>query len=169
MLHHGRRVVGFAAILAALVFAGPALAASPSQARGGAKAKERAYGKHCGRKSADAGKARSRVKCIEAMAKLASGAATSPRQACRKLSRKRTKGTRKSAFARCVSEGAKLLKATHRADDGSRSGATDDDGDDSSDEGYADDPSGHSSSTEDMPDDTGGEDPDMPDDSGGDA
>ncbi len=126
MLHHRLRAVGLAAILAALVFAPSAVAATPSKMPTSAKAKERAYGKHCGPKTTAASGAASRVKCIDAMAKLASGASSSPRKACRELSRKRAKGKRRSPFARCVVEGAKLLKGTDRASGGDSASADDD-------------------------------------------
>jgi hypothetical protein len=113
MLHHRPCVAGLVAVLATLVLAPTALAASPSaKASAGAKAKERTYGKHCGPK----GKATARAKCLDAMAKLASGASASPRKACRALSKKRVQGERMSAFARCVREGRKLMKASRRAD-----------------------------------------------------
>jgi hypothetical protein len=127
-----------------------------------AKAKERAYGKHCGRKTTIASGAASRVKCIDAMAKLASGASSSPRKACRELSRKRSKGKRRSPFARCVTEGAKLLKTTDRAG-GNSAGSQDDLSDDPSADDDGDAPSTDDS---DMPDDSSGDDSDMPDDLG---
>jgi hypothetical protein len=165
MLHRRYRVVGLAAILAALVFAPSALAAAPSKMPTTAKAKERAYGKHCGQKTTVASGAASRVKCIDAMARLASGASSSPRKACRELSRKRAKGKRKSPFARCVVEGAKLLKGTDRAN----SGAAADSSDTSDDDPSAGDVIGQPSIDDsDMPDDSSGDDSDMPDDSSGD-
>jgi len=163
MRHNRRRAVGLAAILAALVFAPPAPAAAPSKMPTTAKAKERAYGKHCGRKTTSPSGAASRVKCIDAMAKLASGASSSPRKACRALSRKRAKGRRKSPFARCVAEGAKLLKSTGAAG-GNGAGSQDDD--------FTDDPSlddaGDTPAIDDsnMPDDDSGDAADMPDDPG---
>jgi hypothetical protein len=163
MLHHRRRAVGLAAILAALVFAPSAVAAAPSKMPTSAKAKERAYGKHCGRKTTIASGAASRVKCIDAMAKLASGASSSPRKACRELSRKRSKGKRKSPFARCVTEGAKLLKTTTDRAGGNSAGSQDDPSDDPS---ADDDGDGPSTDDSDMPDDSSGDDSDMPDDLG---
>ena len=113
MLHHRPWVAGLVAILATLVLAPTALAVNPSaKASAGAKAKERTYGKHCGPK----GKSPARAKCLDAMAKLASGESASPRKACRALSKKRAQGERRSAFARCVREGRKLMKASRRAD-----------------------------------------------------
>lgn len=115
MMHHGPRVAGLLAILAALLLAPSALAATPATGSAAAKAKERAYGKHCGAKSKAAKRAAQRAKCLEAMAKLATGKSSSPSKACAALSKKKARGERKSAYARCVSEGAKLLKAKRRA------------------------------------------------------
>jgi hypothetical protein len=163
MLHQRHRAVGLAAILAALVFAPSAMAAAPAKMPTSAKAKERAYGKHCGPKTTVATGAASRVKCIDAMAKLDSGASTSPRKACRDLSRKRAKGKRRSPFSRCVAEGAKLLKTTGHAGGGNGAGGPDD---------FSDDPSlgdvigAPSIDDSDMPDDSSGDDADMPDDPG---
>lgn len=115
MMHHGPRASGLLAILAALLLAPNALAATPAKGAAAAKAKERAYGKHCGAKSKATKPAAQRAKCLEAMAKLATGKSSSPSKACAGLSKKKAKGERKSAFARCVSEGAKLMKAKRRA------------------------------------------------------
>jgi len=115
MHHHLPRAAGLVAILAALLLAPPALAASPHKSSG-ATAKERAYGKHCGPKAKDHGRSVARAKCLDAMSKLDTGATTSPRNACRGLGRKRAKGERTSAFVRCVVQGARLLKATKHGD-----------------------------------------------------
>jgi hypothetical protein len=133
MLHHRPWVTGLVAILTALVLAPTALGAGPSQkVPAAAKAKERAYGKHCGRK----GKASARAKCLDAMASLASGESLSPKKACRGLSKKRVRGERKSAFARCVREGTKvMLQASRRASGKSGAGGTGaDEGDDAGDD-----------------------------------
>jgi len=121
MPHHRSWVTGLVAVLAALVLAPAALATSPSpKTSDAAKAKERAYGKHCGHK----GKVGARAKCLDAMAKLASGDSVSPKKACRALSKKRVRGERKSAFARCVRAGTKLmLQASRRAGGGGKQGA----------------------------------------------
>lgn len=113
MLHHRSRVAGLLALAAVLVLA-PAAAAAPSSKASAAKAKERAYGKYCGPKKKAAKRTKQRAKCLNAMASLATGKSSSPSRACRALSRKKVKGERKSAYARCVSEGAKLLKAKRR-------------------------------------------------------
>lgn len=126
MLHHLPRVTGLLAILASLALVPGAVAATPTKAPAGSKAKERAYGKHCGAKSKRSARAAQRAKCLDAMAKLASGRSSSPSKACRGLSKKKVKGERKSAYARCVSEGAKLLKAKKRANGGTAGGADDD-------------------------------------------
>lgn len=125
MPHHSSRAAGLVAILAMLVLAPAASAAVPATSPGVAPAKERAYGKHCGPKTGKAARSktrarsRARAKCLDAMAKLDRNGSLSPAKACRALSRKRAKGERKSAYARCVSEGAKLLKAKKRAGSGS--------------------------------------------------
>lgn len=115
MMHHGPRAAGLLAILAALLLVPNALAATPAKGPAAAKAKERAYGKHCGAKSKATKRAAQRAKCLEAMARLATGKSSSPSKACAGLSKKKARGERKSAYARCVSEGAKLLKAKRRA------------------------------------------------------
>jgi hypothetical protein len=150
MPHHRSWVTGLVAVLAALVVAPTALAASPSpKTPDAAKAKERAYGKHCGHK----GKVSARAKCLDAMARLASGNSVSPKKACRALSKKRVRGERKSAFARCVREGTKvMLQASRRAGGGKQgAGPGPDEGDDAGDESALD------------PID-GGDDPDVGDD-----
>jgi len=163
MLHHRPWAAGLVAILAALVLAPTALATSPSPKAAAAKAKERAYGKHCGRK----GKASVRAKCLDAMAKLASGESVSPKKACRALSKKRVRGERKSAFARCVREGTKLMsQANRRASGKSGAGAGADEGDDAGDDPTldsndgADDPDVGDDPTLDPND--GADDPDVP-------
>jgi hypothetical protein len=136
MLHHRPWATGLVAILAALVLAPTALATSPSpKVPDAAKAKERAYGKHCARK----GRASARAKCLDAMARLASGESVSPKKACRTLSKKRVRGERKSAFARCVREGTKvMLQATRRAGGKSGAGTGADEGDDAGDDATLD-------------------------------
>jgi hypothetical protein len=126
------------------VFTPGASAAAPTKASGSAKAKERAYGKHCGAKRKK--RASQRARCIEAMSKLATGKSSSPQSACRGLSRKKAGGERKSAYALCVSAGAKVLKSK-RAKSG-RTGGDDDSesGDDSGDDDSFDDDGGDDSS-----------------------
>lgn len=119
MLQHRSRVAGLIVLLATLVLAPGASAAVPAKSAGVAKAKERAYGKHCGPKTGKPARSRARAKCLDAMAKLDRNGSLSPAKACRALSRKRAKGERRSAYARCVSEGAKLLKAKQRSGSGS--------------------------------------------------
>ncbi len=119
MRQHRSRVAGFIVVLAALVLAPGASAAVPATSAGVATAKERAYGKHCGPKTGKAARSRARARCLDAMAKLDRNRSLSPAKACRGLSRKRAKRERRSAYARCVSEGAKLLKAKRRAGSGS--------------------------------------------------
>jgi hypothetical protein len=50
------------------------------------------------------------------MAKLATAKTTSPRKACKELSKKHAEGAKGTPFSLCVSEGAKLLR--EQADDG---------------------------------------------------
>jgi hypothetical protein len=78
-----------------------------------AKSKGRAYGRHCqdqSKKRVTGEKGTAFSRCVTAMAKLASGATTSPRSACQTLSKKRVAGEKGTAFSRCVSEGAKLRR-----------------------------------------------------------
>jgi hypothetical protein len=165
MLHHRPWVTGLVAILTALVLAPTALAASPSpKAPAAAKAKERAYGKHCGRN----GTAGAHAKCVDALAKLASGESVSPKKACRALSKKRVRGERKSAFARCVREGTKLmLQATRHPSGKSGAGTGADEGDGAGDDSTldsidgADDPNVGDDPTLDPND--GADDPDLGD------
>ena len=74
---------------------------------------KRAYGKLC------AGQSRKRVagqkgtpfsRCVTAMARAASGEATSAKAACKGLSKKHVKGTKGTPFSRCVVAAAKLLE-----------------------------------------------------------
>jgi hypothetical protein len=169
MLHHLPRVAGLVAIVASLALVPGVTAATASTSSTAAKAKkERAYGKYCGAKRKGSARAAQRTKCLDAMAKLATGRSSSPSKACRGLSKKKVAGERKSAYARCVSEGAKLLKSKRRpaggtsgADDGDHVEADEDadeageeadagdeaddlaplDGDDPGDDGAADDDS----------------------------
>ena len=150
MLHHVPRLAGLLAILASLTLAPGALAATPSKAPAGAKAKERAYGRYCGAKRKGPGAATRRTKCLDAMSKLATGRSSSPSKACRGLSRKKAKGERKSAYARCVSEGARLLKGKRRGKGGTSSATGDD---------YAE---ADDESADDAEGDDGGEDEEQP-------
>lgn len=125
MLHTRPRLAVLLALVAALVLAPAAAAAVPSRAPAGAQAKERAYGKQCGPKRKGPGRAGERVKCLEAMARLATGKSSSPQKACRALSRKKAKGARSSAYAQCVSAGAKLLKSRRRTNSDSPAGDDD--------------------------------------------
>jgi hypothetical protein len=124
MLHHRTRVTGLIALLALLVLAPGASAAAPAKASKSANAKERAYGKHCGSKRKKHSRAGQRAKCLDAMSRLATGRSTSPESACRALSHKKAGGERKSAYAVCVSAGAKLLKSK-RGKTGGASGGDD--------------------------------------------
>jgi hypothetical protein len=152
MHHHLPRLAGLVAILATFALVPAAMATSPSTSSS-TTVKERAYGKHCGAKSKARHGARTRTKCLKAMAKLADGTATTPSKACRGLSRTRAKGEHKSAFARCVVAGARLLKAAKRAaraDGDDADSEADDEGDDSLEES---DPIDPDSSLDDRDDD----------------
>jgi hypothetical protein len=82
----------------------------------GPPTKARAYGRHCqdqSKKRSDAAEGTKGTpfsQCVTAMAKLASGASDSPREACKDLSKKHTKGEKGTPYSRCVVEGAKLLR-----------------------------------------------------------
>jgi hypothetical protein len=79
-------------------------------------AKAKAYGRHCQDQSkkrsdaADGTKGTPFSQCVTAMARLAKGTTDSPREACRNMSKKHTKGEKGTPFSRCVVEGAKLLR-----------------------------------------------------------
>ena len=79
-------------------------------------AKAKAYGHRCkgqSKKRSDAAEGTKGTpfsQCVTAMAKLATGATDSPRDACKDLSKKHTKGEKGTPFSRCVVEGAKLLR-----------------------------------------------------------
>ncbi|MGH2898552.1 MAG: hypothetical protein ACRDMZ_07745 [Solirubrobacteraceae bacterium] len=90
----------------------PGPSASPS-------AKGKAYGRYCAdqskkRVAGENGTAFSR--CVTAMAKLATGATSSPRAACKTASKKHVKGEKGTPYSRCVSAAAKL-KRDQRADE----------------------------------------------------
>lgn len=85
----------------------------------GLPAKAKAYGRYCKTESKKRSDAPEGTKgspfsqCVTAMAKLAGGQATSPRQACKAFSKKHAdavEGTHGSPFSQCVSAGAKLLR-----------------------------------------------------------
>jgi hypothetical protein len=87
-------------------------------------AEARAYGRRCQGQSKERSDAAEGTKgtpfsqCVTAMAKLATGATDSPREACKELSKKRVEGEKGTPFSRCVVQGAKLLreqKAERRA------------------------------------------------------
>jgi hypothetical protein len=127
MLHHRPRFAGLLIIFAALVLAPSALAAAPAKGPVSTKAKEHLYGKHCGAKHSGSDRPAQRTKCLKAMSALGTGRSSSPRAACRALSRKKVGGEHRSAFSRCVSAGARLLKARDRVNSDT---ATEDEGDD---------------------------------------
>lgn len=75
--------------------------------------KARAYGKYCQTESKRhvAGVSGTPFsKCVTAMARLARGTTTSPREACKTESKKRLPGQHGTPFSKCVSGGARLLR-----------------------------------------------------------
>jgi hypothetical protein len=92
--------------------------------KAGLPAKARAYGRHCddqSKKRSDAAEGTKGTpfsQCVTAMAKLATGKSSSPRAACKALSKKHEKGEKGTPFSRCVAEGAKLLRAQKAQDEG---------------------------------------------------
>jgi hypothetical protein len=81
------------------------------QAKSGAQAQAKAYGKRCqglSKKHVKGQKGTPFSQCVVAMAKLASGKETSPKAACKKLSKKHVKGKKGTPFSRCVKAGRKL-------------------------------------------------------------
>jgi hypothetical protein len=79
-------------------------------------AKARAYGRYCQTQSKVhvAGQSGTPFsQCVTAMAKLATGASTSPRAACATMSKTHVAGEVGTPFSRCVAAGAKLLKTQH--------------------------------------------------------
>lgn len=122
------------AVLATLAMAAtPALAAGPPSdtppanqgtehkpdtpgPRAGLPAKAKAYGRYCNDQSkkrsdaAEGTKGTPFSQCVNAMAKLATGQTSSPRAACKELSKKHEDGEKGTPFSRCVAGGAKLLR-----------------------------------------------------------
>ena len=95
--------------------------------KAGLPAKARAYGRHCddqSRKRSDAAEGTKGTpfsQCVTAMAKLATEQSSSPRAACKQLSKKHEDGEKGTPFSRCVVEGAKLLRQQRAQNDGSDS------------------------------------------------
>jgi hypothetical protein len=139
MSHTSARFAWIAAIVAALIFAVPAIAAA---AGAGSPVKAKQYAKYCGSQ----GKGGRVDKCIKAMRKLATGKSSSPRTACAGLSRKRPRGKPRSVYSRCVRAGSRLVKGRRKADAGAiaeeRAG-------ENADEGSVDDDSANSEDGED--------------------
>lgn len=113
-----------AAVVALAVAAVPALAAGPpadtpnrdGNSAAGPPANAKAYGYKCREQSRERSDAAPGTRgtpfsqCVIAMAKLASGAKKSPREACANLSKKHIEGQRGTPFSICVSAGARLLR-----------------------------------------------------------
>ena len=85
--------------------------------KAGLPAKAKAYGRHCddqSKKRSDAAEGTKGTpfsQCVTAMAKLATGKSSSPREACKALGKKHESGEKGTPFSRCVKEGAQLLRA----------------------------------------------------------
>lgn len=110
-----RPIVG-AVVLAVVLMGGIPLAlASPPTPGPGASlpTKAKAYGEYCQdqrKKRVPGQKGTPFSQCVTAMAKLATVATDSPREACKALSRTHVQGEKGTPFSRCVAAGAKLLK-----------------------------------------------------------
>jgi hypothetical protein len=88
--------------------------------RAGLPAKAKAYGRYCkdeSKKHVEGEKGTPFSQCVTAMAKLASGKASSPRKACSELSKKHTADEKGTPFSRCASNGAKLLREQKAQDE----------------------------------------------------
>jgi hypothetical protein len=89
---------------------------APPGPRASLPAKAKAYGQRCkdqSKKRSDAAEGTKGTpfsQCVTAMAKLATGATDSPREACKALSKKHVEGEKGTPFSRCVVQGAKLLR-----------------------------------------------------------
>ena len=82
-----------------------------------ASAKAKAYGKLCqgeSKKHVAGEKGTAFSRCVTAMAKAATGEATSARAACAGLSRKHTAGEHGTPFSRCVAAAHKLANQSSR-------------------------------------------------------
>jgi hypothetical protein len=80
-------------------------------------AKAKAYGVYCQNQSKAhvAGqKGTPFSQCVTAMAKLATGATSSPKTACAALSKRHVAGQKGTPYSLCVAAGAKLLKDEHK-------------------------------------------------------
>jgi hypothetical protein len=82
----------------------------------GLPAKANAYGRYCQGQTKKRSEAAEGTKgtpfsqCVTAMAKLATEASDSPRNACKDLSREHTEGEKGTPFSACVKQGARLLR-----------------------------------------------------------
>ena len=76
-------------------------------------AKAKAYGRYCkdqSKKHVAGQKGTPFSQCVTAMAKLATGRASSPTSACGAMSRKHVAGEKGTPYSHCVAGGAKLLR-----------------------------------------------------------
>jgi hypothetical protein len=79
--------------------------------KAGLPAKAKAYGRYCqgeSKKHVAGQKGTPFSQCVTAMAKLASGATSSPHKACKGESKKHVAGQKGTPFSKCVSAAAKL-------------------------------------------------------------
>jgi hypothetical protein len=85
--------------------------AEPPGPDASAATKAKAYGLYCqdeSKKHVKGKKGTPFSRCVTAMAKLASGKASTPAQACARLSKKRVKGQTGTPYGRCVAAAARL-------------------------------------------------------------
>ena len=85
--------------------------AEPPGPDASAAKKARAYGLHCrwaSKKHVKGEKGTAFSRCVTAMAKLATGTASSPAQACARLSKERVKGQTRTPYGKCVAAAARL-------------------------------------------------------------
>jgi hypothetical protein len=85
--------------------------AAPPGPNASAEAKGKAYGVHCkgqSKKHVKGQKGTAFSRCVTAMAKLATGKASTPARACARLSKKRVSGQARTPYDKCVAAAAKL-------------------------------------------------------------
>jgi hypothetical protein len=106
------------AIVVALVgLAVPALSSAQPGPTASLPAKAKAYGRYCQNQSKThvAGqKGTPFSQCVTAMAKAATGAATSPATACAGMSKSHVAGQKGTPFSQCKAAAAKLLRDQHK-------------------------------------------------------
>jgi hypothetical protein len=103
------------ALAAAQAPSNPGTGLKPSTPGPGASlpTKAKAYGFYCqgeSKKHVEGQKGTPFSQCVTAMAKLANGITSSPREACKNESKKHVEGQKGTPFSKCVAAGAKLLQ-----------------------------------------------------------